>query len=287
MAHETIVLEAALVDYAPSLVAKNPFRDKKKKGVGTLGWRGSSAPTSGSGNKAQFPDPHVGKVQVRDPITNSLSRGSYACSPTYLLQLVVKRPSDEDSSSTLPGDASTYWLRFLNVRVRNEKDLPAFVLLSRSHARDLNADKSVLKQLEVNAETILLDCGPDGGQWKGCHMSSTFDQELSVFDPLSFGSVVICKPSAAKPPSILPLVFVYGAFQSYAPPQKSQEQIALEMEALSNKLLSTVMEIDQSELQGQEELSLDELQRNAKQLFKMFDQDKSNSIDFEGLLRLS
>lgn len=188
------------------------------------------------------------------------------------------KKSREDASSP------TYWLRFLNVHVRNEKDLPAFVLLSRSHTRDLNADKSALKQVEVNAETILLDCGPDGGQWKGCHMPTVFDQELFVFDPLAFGSVVICKPSAAKPPSVLPFVFVYGAFQSYAPPQKSQEQIALEMETLSNKLLSTVMEIEQSQLQSQEQLSLDELQRNAKQLFRMFDQDKSNSIDFEGRL---
>lgn len=166
------------------------------------------------------------------------------------------------------------------MRIRNEKSLPCFVLLSRCRVRDLSDEKSV-KVLEANAETVLLDCGPDG-QWRGYHLPATFEQELCVFDPLAFASVVVCKPAAAKPPSILPVVFAYGAFESYTPPQKSPEQIALEMEALSAKLLGTVMEIEQEQLQGDEELSLDALQRNAKQLFRMFDQDKSNSIDFDG-----
>lgn len=198
------------------------------------------------------------------------------------VQLVLRKTAVRSSSTTDPASStsSTYWLRFLNVTIRNENELPAFVLLSQSHVHDLSNEKRV-KQLEVHAETILLDNGPEG-QWKGCHIPSSFEQEVVVFDPLAFASVVICKPSAAKPPSVLPLVFAYGAFQSYTPPQKTPEQVALEMEALSNKLLSTVMEIEQEELQNQDQLSLDELQRNAKQLFKMFDQDKSNSIDFEG-----
>lgn len=61
MAHETIVLEAALGDYAPPLVANNPFRDKQKKtksDVSGVGWRGTSAATGP--DKAQS-----GKVQVR------------------------------------------------------------------------------------------------------------------------------------------------------------------------------------------------------------------------------
>lgn len=84
MAHETIVLEAVLVDYAPPLVAENPFRDKKKnkkkKDVGVLG---SSVATSGNGGgKAQAVEHSAGKVQVRDPITSSFRCTAHACHPT-------------------------------------------------------------------------------------------------------------------------------------------------------------------------------------------------------------
>lgn len=193
---------------------------------------------------------------------------------TWCLQL-VKVKSDANSN-----DETSYWLRFLDVRIRNDKNLPCFVLLSRSSVRKLSDDASI-KALEANAETVLLDDGPDG-QWKGCHMAVAFDQQLSVFDPLSFASVALCKPSAAKPPSVLPLVFAFGAFESYVPPPKSAEQMALEMELLSAKLLSAVVEVEPETLQGDDQLSLDALQRSAKQLFKLFDQDRSNSIDFDG-----
>ncbi|KAG6578102.1 Phosphatidylinositol-3-phosphate5-kinase [Phytophthora cinnamomi] len=112
-------------------------------------------------------------------------------------------------------------------------------------------------------------------------MPRVFEQELLVFDPMVFASVAIGKPAAAKPPTAQVLVFAYGAFETYVPPTKSPEQIALEMEALSNRFLQTVMEVEQDELQGENDLSLDVLQRNARQLFRMFDQDKSDSIDFE------
>ncbi|KAF1334365.1 Phosphatidylinositol-3-phosphate5-kinase, partial [Globisporangium splendens] len=252
---EAIILEANLQDLAPPIVVKNPFKDKRKKRSFLSGgeWRSSVK----AGDKYQQ-QPAAGKVQL------------------ILRKTTESASSALDAPSSSSSTSSSYWLRFLNVTIRNEKDLPAFVVLCRASAREF-ANEKQLKQLEGNAETVLLDDGPEG-QWKGCHLPATFDQELVVFDPLGFASVMICKPSAAKPPSILPLVFAYGAFQSYSPPVKTPEQIALEMEALSNKLLNTVMEIEQDELQNQ--LSLDELQRNAKQLFKMFDQDKSNSIDF-------
>ncbi|KAG7400163.1 hypothetical protein PHYBOEH_006702 [Phytophthora boehmeriae] len=98
---------------------------------------------------------------------------------------------------------------------------------------------------------------------------------------MAFSSIAIGKPAAAKPPTAQMLVFAYGAFQTYVPPAKSPEQIALEMEALSTRLLQTVMEMEQDQLQSDDELSLDALQRNAQQLFRMFDQDRSDSIDFE------
>lgn len=153
-------------------------------------------------------------------------------------------------------------------------------MLSRANETTLDDDNSVQK-MEKSAQLVLLDCGPDG-QWKGLHMPRVFEQELVVFDPLVFASVTIGKPAAAKPPTAQALVFAYGAFETYLPPVKPAEQIAQEVEALSNRFLQTVMEVEQEQLQGGEELSLDALQRNARQLFRMFDQDKSDSIDFEG-----
>lgn len=175
---------------------------------------------------------------------------------------------------------STYWLHFEDVRIRNDRDLPLYVLLSRANDQTLDDDR-IIQKMEASAQPVLLDRGPEG-QWKGSHMPCIFEQELLVFDPMVFASVAIGKPAAAKPPTAQVLVFAYGAFETYVPPTKSAEQIALEMEALSNRFLQTVMEVEQDELQGDNDLSLDVLQRNARQLFRMFDQDKSDSIDFEG-----
>ncbi|KAG1692675.1 hypothetical protein DVH05_025153 [Phytophthora capsici] len=174
---------------------------------------------------------------------------------------------------------ATHWLRFDDVCIGNDRDLPLYVMLSRANETTLDDDNSVQK-MEKSAQLVLLDCGPDG-QWKGLHMPRVFEQELVVFDPLVFASVTIGKPAAAKPPTAQALVFAYGAFETYLLPVKPAEQIAQEVEALSNRFLQTVMEVEQEQLQGGEELSLDALQRNARQLFRMFDQDKSDSIDFE------
>ncbi|KAL3666081.1 hypothetical protein V7S43_008872 [Phytophthora oleae] len=174
---------------------------------------------------------------------------------------------------------STYWLRFEDVCIGNDRDLPLYVMLSRGNETTLDDDRRVQK-MENSAQLVLLDCGPDG-QWKGSHMPRIFEQELLVFDPLVFASVAIGKPAVAKPPTVQVLVFAYGAFETYLPPSKPAEQIAQEVKALSNRFLQTAMEVEQEQLQGGEELSLDALQRNARQLFRMFDQDKSDSIDFE------
>jgi hypothetical protein len=177
----------------------------------------------------------------------------------------------------------TYWLHFEGVNIRNDRDLPLYVMLSRASDKALDDERSV-RQLEAFAQPVLLDCGPEG-QWKGSHLTSTFEQELQLFDPMVFASVAIGKPAAAKPPSAQVLVFAYGAFETFVPPTKSADQIAQEMEALSNRFMQTVMEVEQDELQSEHGLSLDALQRNARQLFRMFDQDKSDSIDFEGTAR--
>ncbi|KAF1788159.1 Leucine-rich repeat domain, L domain-like [Phytophthora cactorum] len=197
------------------------------------------------------------------------------------------RTNWEQGDGTPPTGSSspvhlTYWLRFEDVRIRNDRDLPLYVMISRGNEPALDDERSVHK-LEASAQPLLLDCGPEG-QWKGSHLPRMFEQELLVFDPLVFASVVIGKPASAKPPTAQMLVFAYGSFETYVRPTKSVEQVAQEMEALSNRFLQTVMEVEQDQLQGEEELSLDALQRNARQLFRMFDQDKSDSIDFEGCI---
>ncbi|EEY53275.1 uncharacterized protein PITG_06916 [Phytophthora infestans T30-4] len=221
---ETIVLlEAVLHDYTPRTKVSNPFKPKESR------WLSALRPA-----KAASAREIVGKIQL------------------------VRRLTPPPAGPTSP--VLTYWLRFEDVRIRNDRDLPLY--------------------METGAQPVLLDCGPDG-QWKGLHMPRMFEQELLVFDPLVFASVAIGKPASAKPPTAQMLVLAYGVFETYVPPTKSAEQVALEMEALSDRFLQTVMEVEQDQLQGAEGLSLDALQRNARQLFRMFDQDKSDSIDFE------
>ncbi|KAG2863092.1 hypothetical protein PC113_g5719 [Phytophthora cactorum] len=240
---ETIVLlEAVLHDYTPRPTVMNPFKPKESR------WLSALRPAKTSPAREV-----VGKIQLiqrQTPPTGSSS-------PVHL----------------------TYWLRFEDVRIRNDRDLPLYVMISRGNEPALDDESSVHK-LEASAQPLLLDCGPEG-QWKGSHLPRMFEQELLVFDPLVFASVVIGKPASAKPPTAQMLVFAYGSFETYVRPTKSAEQVAQEMEALSNRFLQTVMEVEQDQLQGEEELSLDALQRNARQLFRMFDQDKSDSIDFE------
>ncbi|KAE9041707.1 hypothetical protein PR002_g4311 [Phytophthora rubi] len=241
---ETIVLlEAILRDYCPRPAVLNPFKPTEKR------WLSALRPA-----KAAQPHAIVGKVQL------------------------IQRNSPTSTRETNP-TRSTYWLQFENVSIRNDRDLPLYVLLSRTDDTVMDDDRAV-QRMEASAQPILLDCGPEG-QWKGSHMPRIFEQELLVFDPMVFASVAIGKPAAAKPPTAQVLVFAYGAFETYVPPTKSAEQIALEMEALSNRFLQTVMDVDQDELQGDNDLSLEVLQRNARQLFRMFDEDKSDSIDFK------
>ncbi|TMW65835.1 hypothetical protein Poli38472_003600 [Pythium oligandrum] len=182
---------------------------------------------------------------------------------------LIERKDDHETS---------YSLRFVDVHVVNERDWPLFVLLSRIHAPSLT-DEAQIKSLETQGELIALDIGPDG-QWCGAQLPSTFDQPLFLFDPLAYNSVVICKPSAARPPSVMPQIAAYGAFQTYMPPEKSPEQIQAEIDALAAKMQNTVMEMEQDAFQG-DQVDLDVLQRNAKELFRLFDQDRSNSIDFD------
>ncbi|RLN59015.1 hypothetical protein BBJ28_00006807 [Nothophytophthora sp. Chile5] len=245
--NEIVVLEATLYDYSPRTVVANPFKPSGKR------WLPSVLLT-----KAAATRPVVGRVQM----------------------LVRKSATAASGSSDARCHAHvTHWLRFEDVTIRNDRDLPLYVLLSRASDAILDDDRSV-RQLEAGALPVLLDRGPEG-QWKGAHFPRMFEQELLTFDPLAFASIAIGKPAAARPPTALMLVFAHGAFQTFVPPTKSSEQLALEMDALSTRLLQSVMEMEQDQLQGEDELSLDALQRNAHQLFRMFDQDKSDSIDFE------
>ena len=171
---------------------------------------------------------------------------------------------------------SSFVLRFTDVVVPNERRLPLYVHICRS---TISMDETSLKTLERNSEIILLDIGPEG-QFKGCQMPSTFEQEILAYDPHEFQAIAICKPAAAKPPSVFPQVQAFGNFIPYIPPQKTDEEIAKEMEKLTAKILNTVLAVEDDELRDQD-LNIDALKQNARQLFKMFDQDGSDSINFD------
>ncbi|DBA03352.1 TPA: hypothetical protein N0F65_004629, partial [Lagenidium giganteum] len=247
---ESIVLQALLYDYSVLIQIVNPFKVTAKQR-----------------RKRQRKSDHtkvVGTVQL------------IAQKPVAESDDVPEALQDRSARST------TYWLRFIDLRVNNERDMPLYVLLSRVRA-DMDNERA-LRELEQQSETILLDHGPEG-QLKGGHMATSFDQELTLFDALEFTSVTICKPSTSKPLSVLPVVVAYGAFETYLPPHKTAEAVALQTEALAHKMLNTVMVMDTSEL-AQNDLDLDTLQKNARELFKMFDQDGSNSIDFDEYLQM-
>lgn len=166
--------------------------------------------------------------------------------------------------------------------MRNERDLPLYVILSRVAAPTLDSDNDKsIRTLEARAETVLLDIGPEG-QWHSEVVPREFEQQLSVFDPLAFSSVAIVKPSAARPPSVAPIPFAYGAFAPFTPPSKPSDQLVKESEALA----AALMAFDDPEASPsggfENSLSLEVLQKSAKQLFRLFDSDKSNSIDFDG-----
>jgi hypothetical protein len=172
---------------------------------------------------------------------------------------------------------SSYVLRFIDVAVPNEKRVQLYVLISRN---PIEMEEKSIKEFEGNAEVILLDKGPEG-QFKGCQMPSFFEQEICVSDPYEFVSIAICKPAAAKPPSIFPIFQAYGNFHPYFPPEKSEQEIAIEMEKLNTTLKNTVMFMEKDQFRDQEHLDIEALKKNAQQLFKMFDQDGSDSICFE------
>jgi hypothetical protein len=189
------------------------------------------------------------------------------------------------------GVQMTYFLRFRNVRVSNEKNWPLYVLLSRATAplgltsykkKRSASDEALLRSLETQGEVVPLDIGP-GGQWVGAQMPESFEQPIFVYDPLVFSSIAIGKPSAARPPTVLPEVVAHGVFSSYLPPKKTAAEVQSDLDALAAKLQSTVMELDQTALGEDDQLDLDVLQRNARELFRLFDEDKSDSIDFDGM----
>jgi len=152
-------------------------------------------------------------------------------------------------------------------------------------------DDKAVGALEARSETILLDIGPEG-QWRQAVQPREFEQQLALFNPLAFSSVAILKPSAARPPSVQPIPFAFGAFAPYTPTQKSPEQLARESEALAAALLTVDNDTDDVQVDQQtgdegdssksDALALDGLQRNARRMFRLFDTDKSNSIDFDG-----
>ncbi|OQS00368.1 hypothetical protein THRCLA_05979 [Thraustotheca clavata] len=112
---------------------------------------------------------------------------------------------------------------------------------------------------------------------KRCHYEHSFDQALSVFNPHRFKSIVICKPATAKPPSVVPDVHLYANLVPYA---HETEELTLLLRAKANDIVEVAKQESEGNLQV-EELSIEMLKSNAHDLFRMFDHDRSGSIEFK------
>jgi hypothetical protein len=168
-------------------------------------------------------------------------------------------------------------MRFVDLVVPNVKRQHLYVLLSREKVTRLT--KEFLSTFERLSERVLLSDGPEG-QLKGCHLNHrTFEQPLSaIFDPHAFKSVIICKPAAAKPASVLADIHAFANLLPYVHTTKASEGL---LEAHVNAIQATFGSTGTDHLKHQE-LSIDLLKEHAHTLFRMFDQDRSGLIDFHG-----
>ncbi|KAF0689577.1 Aste57867_18996 [Aphanomyces stellatus] len=168
----------------------------------------------------------------------------------------------------------TYAIRFIDLLVPNIKRQHLSALLCREKVTAFN--KVFLTTFERFAERIVLDDGPDG-QLKGSHFSArTFEQPVDVFDIHLFRAIIICKPAAAKPPTVLPDIHVYANLLPYAHLTKD---LAVKLESKVGVAARLGGDGGGENLQHVE-LDMDRLKKSAHDLFRMFDQDRSGAIDF-------
>ncbi|RHZ41511.1 hypothetical protein DYB26_001456 [Aphanomyces astaci] len=177
------------------------------------------------------------------------------------------------------GSSGRFVLRMLDLVVPNVKRQHLYVLLCRTKVTSLT--KSFLSTFERSAERLLLADGPDG-QLKGCHLRS-FDHPLDhIMDVRRIQSIVVCKPATAKPPSVVADLHLFANLVPYAHMTPALEQsLADKASLLAAKQAQDedVAHEDVNNLQHAE-LDIPTLQACAHELFRMFDRDRSGTIEF-------
>ncbi|RLO11499.1 hypothetical protein DYB28_007160, partial [Aphanomyces astaci] len=183
------------------------------------------------------------------------------------------------------GSSGRFVLRMLDLVVPNVKRQHLYVLLCRNKVTSLT--KSFLSTFERSAERLLLADGPDG-QLKGCHLRS-FDHPLDhIMDVRRIQSIVVCKPATAKPPSVVADLHLFANLVPYAHMTPALEQsLADKASLLAAKQAQDedVAHEDVNNLQHAE-LDIPILQACAHELFRMFDRDRSGTIEFAAWVAL-
>ncbi|OQR87041.1 hypothetical protein ACHHYP_09598 [Achlya hypogyna] len=170
----------------------------------------------------------------------------------------------------LQSSDGTYVLRFEDLVVHNRRRQHLYLLLCTEVVTKLT--KAFVTSFEGRSERVLLDDGPDG-QLKGVHQRRTFEQPLRVLDPRRYRAIVICKPAAAKPPSVVADIHLFANLAPYAP-----ETSAAVLEAKAAVVAEVTVAPPAATSDG--ELSIDDLAATAHDLFRMFDRDRSGAINF-------
>ncbi|KDO25226.1 hypothetical protein SPRG_09475 [Saprolegnia parasitica CBS 223.65] len=167
-------------------------------------------------------------------------------------------------------------LRFVDVVVHNRRRQNLYVLLCTTHVTKFT--KAFITSFEGSSERLLLDEGPDG-QLKGAHVPRTFEQRMRVFDPRRYKAIVICKPATAKPPSVAPDIHLFANLVPYA---HITAESAAQLQAKADAIASIIVSTPISANFANDDWTIDALASNARELFHMFDRDRSGAIDFSG-----
>ncbi|RHY07971.1 hypothetical protein DYB25_009997 [Aphanomyces astaci] len=179
------------------------------------------------------------------------------------------------------GSSGRFVLRMLDLVVPNVKRQHLYVLLCRTKVTSLT--KSFLSTFERSAERLLLADGPDG-QLKGCHLRS-FDHPLDhIMDVRRIQSIVVCKPATAKPPSVVADLHLFANLVPYAHMTPALEQSLADKASLLAAKQAQDEDIAHEDVNNLQhaELDIPTLQACAHELFRMFDRDRSGTIEFAG-----
>lgn len=167
-------------------------------------------------------------------------------------------------------------LRFRDFFVNNENDVTLKIVLLRSKLLQV---AGLIREVQHNGETLLLDYGLQGTV-KGAFSVGCFEQEMHLYNPLDFGMVIVCKPAAAKPVTVQPAVYLYARLDPYV----ASDEIEASILDKKRKLVEIeIVERIESLKSEREQYTVEDIKKNAHNIFKKFDFDQSGSIDFSGM----